>query len=73
MFLKAKQQFVDAYRQALPAPFNPDEALRNLHYMFLLNALFHCLRPETIAEYQEKHRMPVLRQKYDYLLSLIGH
>ena len=73
MFLKAKQQFVDAYRQALPEQFDPEEALRNLHYMFLLNALFHCLRPETIAEYQEKQRMPVLRQKYDYLLSLIGH
>ena len=48
-----------------------NEALRNLQYMFLLNALFHCLRPETIAEYQEKQRMPLLRQKYDYLLSLL--
>ncbi|POA17735.1 phosphotransferase [Pseudomonas sp. FW300-N1A1] len=71
VFLTARQQFLDAYREALPAGFDTGEALRNLHYMFLLNALFHCLRPETIAEYQEKQRMPVLRQKYDYLLSLL--
>ncbi|MNZ81473.1 hypothetical protein D3C78_1001420 [compost metagenome] len=71
VFLSARQQFLDAYREALPAGFDTGEALRNLHYMFLLNALFHCLRPETIAEYQETQRMPVLRQKYDYLLSLL--
>lgn len=71
MFLAARQQFLEAYREALPASFDTGEALRNLQYMFLINALFHCLRPETIAEYQETQRMPVLRQKYDYLLSLL--
>ena len=71
LFLKAQQQFIDTYRQALPAHFNPDDALCNLHYIFLLNALFHCLRSETISEYQEKKRMPLLRQKYDYLLGLL--
>lgn len=72
LFLKAQQQFINTYRQALPAHFNPNEALGNLHYMFMLNALFHCLRSETISEYQEKKRMPLLRQKYDYLLGLLG-
>lgn len=71
LFLTAQKQFIETYRKALPAEFDADDALRNLHYMFLLNALFHCLRPETIAEYQEKERMPLLRQKYDYLLSLL--
>jgi len=71
LFLKAQQQFIDTYRQALPPHIDPDEALSNLHYTFLLNALFHCLRPETISEYQEKKRMPLLRQKYDYLLGLL--
>ncbi len=71
LFLAAQQQFLDTYHAALPEDLDADEALRNLHYMFLLNALFHCLRPETIAEYQEKERMPLLRQKYDYLLSLL--
>ena len=71
LFLKAQQQFIDTYRQALPAHFNPDDALRNLHYIFLLNALFHCLRSETISEYQDRKRMPLLRQKYDYLLGLL--
>lgn len=70
-FLSARQEFLDTYRAALPTGFDVDEALRNLHYMFLLNALFHCLRAETIAEYQEKQRMPLLRQKYDYLLGLL--
>ncbi|WP_339544661.1 phosphotransferase [Pseudomonas sp. RA_35y_Pfl2_P32] len=70
-FLAAQKEFLDTYREALPEDFDTDEALRNLHYMFLLNALFHCLRPETIAEYQAKERMPLLRQKYDYLLSLL--
>lgn len=70
-FLAAQKEFLDTYREALPEDFDADEALRNLHYMFLLNALFHCLRPETIAEYQDKERMPLLRQKYDYLLSLL--
>jgi hypothetical protein len=71
-FLAAQQEFVETYRDALPACINSDEALRNLHYMFLLNALFHSLRPETIAEYTEKQRLPVLRQKYDYLLGLLN-
>lgn len=71
LFLNAQQDFLNSYRAALPRVFDADEALRNLHYMFLLNALFHCLRPETIAEYQEKQRMPLLREKYDYLLSLL--
>lgn len=71
VFLAARTQFLEAYRTALPAHFDGDEALRNLNYMFLLTALFHCLRPETIGEYQEKQRMPLLRQKYDYLLGLL--
>lgn len=71
LFLAAQQEFIEAYRNALPSNFDLEDALRNLNYMFLLNALFHCLRPETISEYQEKQRMPLLRQKYDYLLSLV--
>lgn len=71
LFLAAQQEFLDTYRKALPPGFDGDEAMRNLKYMFLLNALFHCLRPETIAEYQEKQRMPLLRQKYEYLLGLL--
>ncbi|MHC6224599.1 phosphotransferase [Pseudomonas sp. X10] len=71
VFLTAQREFLDAYRAALPPSFDVDDALRNTHYMFLLNALFHCLRSETISEYQEKQRMPVLREKYDYLLSLL--
>ncbi|MDN7142939.1 phosphotransferase [Pseudomonas sp. JQ170] len=71
VFLAAQQEFIEAYHAALPHRFDSDEALRNLNYMFLLTALYHCLRPETIEEYQTKQRMPVLREKYDYLLSLL--
>jgi len=39
--------------------------------VFLLTALFHCLRPETVEEYRERERMGLLREKYDYLLGLM--
>jgi hypothetical protein len=39
--------------------------------VFLLTALFHCLRPETVAEYKERDRMALLLEKYTYLLGLL--
>lgn len=71
VFLSSQRRFTETYASALASDFDIEESLRNLDYMFLLNALFHCLRPETITEYQEKERMPLLREKYDYLLGLI--
>ncbi|WP_410951979.1 phosphotransferase family protein [Pseudomonas sp. S1(2024)] len=71
LFLSAQKDFSEAYRSALPEKFNPDEAARNQHYVFLLTALYHCLRPETIQEYRERDRMPLLLEKYKYLLSLL--
>ncbi|WP_083285030.1 phosphotransferase family protein [Pseudomonas sp. NBRC 111139] len=71
LFLSAQKEFSEAYRSALPEKFNPDEAARNQHYVFLLTALYHCLRPETIQEYRERDRMPLLLEKYKYLLSLL--
>jgi len=69
MFLTAQSEFIEAYRSALPEQFNLEQALGNLRYVFLLTALFHCLRPETVVEYQERDRMPLLRDKYEYLLT----
>ncbi|HKS14096.1 MAG TPA: phosphotransferase [Pseudomonas sp.] len=71
VFLSAQWRFFETYSAALAPNFDTEDAMRNVRYMFLLNALFHCLRPETITEYQEKERMPLLREKYDYLLGLI--
>ncbi|MCO7634524.1 phosphotransferase [Pseudomonas guariconensis] len=71
MFLTAQSEFTEAYREALPAHFEGEQALGNLRYVFLLTALFHCLRPETLEEYQARERMPLLRDKYEYLLSLL--
>ena len=71
VFTAAKEEFIEAYSTALPQHFDADEAIRNLHYIFLLTALYHCLRPETLDEYRERERMPLLLQKYDYLLSLL--
>ncbi|MCX2692075.1 phosphotransferase [Pseudomonas sp. DCB_BZ] len=71
VFLAAQADFIDTYRTALPERFNIDQALGNLRYVFLLTALFHCLRPETIAEYRERDRMALLLEKYTYLLGLL--
>lgn len=69
-FIKVRDEFLQAYVEALDERFDRQSATLNLNYVFLLNALWHCLRPETIAEYQKKEKMPSLREKYDYLLTL---
>lgn len=71
VFLAAQQEFVEAYRGALAPGLDVQQALGNLRYVFLLTALFHCLRPETVKEYRERERMGLLREKYDYLLGLM--
>ncbi|WEL56890.1 phosphotransferase [Pseudomonas kermanshahensis] len=70
-FLSAQAQFEKAYREALAPHFDQEDALRNQRYVFLQTALYHCLRPETIKEYQEQNRMPLLLEKYEYLLTLL--
>lgn len=70
-FLTAQTQFNAAYAESLALRFNLEDALRNQRYVFLQTALFHCLRPETIQEYQEQDRMPLLLEKYEHLLSLL--
>ena len=71
VFLAAQQEFVEAYRAALAPGLDEQQAQGNLRYVFLLTALFHCLRPETVEEYRERERMGLLREKYDYLLGLM--
>lgn len=71
VFLAAQAEFVEAYRTALPERFDAELALGNLRYVFLLTALFHCLRTETIEEYRERDRMGLLHEKYVYLLGLV--
>ncbi|WP_050562534.1 phosphotransferase family protein [Pseudomonas putida] len=71
VFLAAQAEFIEAYRAALPERFDVEQALGNLRYVFLLTALFHCLRPETVAEYKERDRMGLLLEKYHYLLGML--
>ncbi|WHH52213.1 phosphotransferase [Pseudomonas sp. Ap32] len=71
VFLASQAEFIETYRAALPERFDVELALGNLHYVFLLTALFHCLRPETVAEYKERDRMALLLEKYTYLLGLL--
>jgi len=71
VFLAAQAEFIEAYRAALPERFDVEQALGNLRYVFLLTALFHCLRPETVDEYRERDRMALLHEKYVYLLELV--
>jgi thiamine kinase-like enzyme len=71
VFLAAQADFLEAYRTALPSRFDAHQALENLRYVFLLTALFHCLRAETVQEYRELGRMGMLQEKYLYLLGLL--
>lgn len=70
-FLAAEAQFNKAYSEALAAHFEREEATRNQRYIFLLTALYHCLRPETIQEYKDQDRLTLLLEKYHYLLKLL--
>ncbi len=70
-FLAALAQFNKAYRESLPSHFDRENALRNQRYIFLLTALYHCLRPETIREYKEQGRLALLLEKYRYLITLL--
>ncbi|MEG7363069.1 phosphotransferase [Pseudomonas citronellolis] len=70
-FEQAREAFLHSYGDALDSRFAVEDALRNLGYIFLLTALYHCLRPETLEEYQRNERLPLLREKHDYLLGCL--
>jgi len=69
-FASTRAEFVQTYLAALDSRFDPQRALQNIDYFFLQNSLWHFLRPKTIAEYQKKEKMPLLLEKYEYLLTL---
>lgn len=70
---QARDEFLQAYEAALPPYFDSQAALRNARYLFLLNSLWNCMRPETLAEFRAAGRLGLLREKFDYLLSLKSH
>lgn len=72
-FDKAREMFITSYGNSLSPGFKLEETLSNLDYIFLLTALYHCLRPETLQEYQENERLELLREKHEYLLSYLEH
>jgi len=69
VFITARSQFTESYLAALSEGFSSDEALRNLHYTFIITALHHCLRPENIDEHRQKGSLSQLLDKYNYLLE----
>ncbi|SEM99283.1 Phosphotransferase enzyme family protein [Pseudomonas sp. ok272] len=69
-FAKVRGEFLSRYVEALDQRFDAPSALRNADYFFLQNALWHFLRPKTIAEYQQRGKLDLLREKYEYLLTL---
>lgn len=70
VFFRVRDEFIQAYLDALSPDLDRLVALRNMRYVFLLSSLWHCMRPETIAEHQESFRMGLLWEKLEYLLSL---
>jgi hypothetical protein len=69
-FAKVRGEFLSAYAAALDERFDRQSALRNVDYFFLQNALWHFLRPKTIADYQRRGKLELLHEKYEYLLAL---
>jgi len=69
-FAKVRAEFLSAYVEALDEQFDQQSALRNVDYFFLQNALWHFLRPKTIADYQRQGKLDLLHAKYEYLLAL---
>lgn len=67
---QVRDLFLASYRQALDARFDIDQVMANVRYVFLLNSLWHCLRPKTIAEFQQRGKLPLLAAKLRYLLAL---
>jgi hypothetical protein len=50
--------------------FDKALVMNNVRYVFLLNALWNCMRKESIEEFREAGRMDLLHDKIKYLLEL---
>jgi hypothetical protein len=68
-FTKIRKYFLRSYIAALDKRFDEQSALHNMDYFFLQNSLWHFLRPKTIADYQQRGKLDLLHQKYEYLLA----
>lgn len=69
-YLTARDEFLSVYQQALEPGFDRSLTLNNVRYVFLLNTLWYCMRPQTIDEYRRTGKLGQLREKFEYLLSL---
>ncbi|WP_223511718.1 phosphotransferase [Pseudomonas sp. GL-B-19] len=68
-FTRIRMYFLRSYIAALDERFDPQIALHNMDYFFLQNSLWHFLRPKTIADYQQRGKLDLLHEKYEYLLE----
>ncbi|KFE57645.1 phosphotransferase [Pseudomonas syringae] len=69
-FRQVSEEFLTAYSQALTDDADRSLAIANVRYVFLLNSLWYCMRPQTIAEYSRTENLNELREKFEYLLTL---
>jgi hypothetical protein len=69
-FMTIRWYFLRSYVSALDERFDKQSALHNMDYFFLQNALWHFLRPKTIADYRQRDKLDLLHEKYEYLLAL---
>ncbi|MGE6528775.1 phosphotransferase [Pseudomonas sp. NPDC077382] len=68
-FVKVRAEFTEAYLAALDPAYDRLTVLCNLEFSFVLQALWLCLRPETLEAYLSKGRLNALLEKYEYLLA----
>jgi hypothetical protein len=64
------EEFFSVYAQALGVGADKSIAIANARYVFLLNSLWYCMREQTIAEYRQTGKLNLLREKFEYLLTL---
>jgi hypothetical protein len=64
-----RDSFLTSYEESLDPQFSISDALQNARYIFLLTALWQCMRPETIQEFEDGNRLPLLREKFEFLIS----
>lgn len=69
-YKQVSDEFLNAYSQALTPDVERSTVIANVRHIFLLNSLWYCMRPQTIAEYSRTENLNELLEKFEYLLTL---
>lgn len=63
-----RDSFLETYKYEVSDRFDRDQVYSNMRYFFLLTTLWHCMRPESIEEFRQSKRLPLLKEKLEFLV-----